>query len=189
MMRLAALVLAAILTSAVAFAQAGQASPVQYVPAADVSTGKPASADLPVSLGKIRQALETSPAEQLRGLDERPHFRLEVRERRSIEDLLATIDFKSGPVPPGGLYGYEQQQILLPKVQNPLAQPYAAFNQGELLTLAIEALLEKYLGGRILNAVSAARRASAEQDARDEVARALAGFLAANPQASPPIPR
>jgi hypothetical protein len=189
MMRLAALVLAAILTSAVAFAQAGRASPVQHVPAPDGSAGKPASADLPVSLGKIREALETSPAELLRGLDERPHFRLEVRERRSIEDLLATIDFRSGPVPPGGLYGYEQQQILFPKVQNPLAQPYAAFNQGELLTLTIEALLERYLGGRILNAVSAARRANAEQDTRDEVARALADFLAANSQASPPMPR
>jgi hypothetical protein len=87
------------------------------------------------------------------------------------------------------LYGYEQQQILFPKVQNPLAQPYAAFNQGELLTLTIEALLERYLGGRILSAISAARRANAEQDARDEVARALADFFAANPQASPPMPR
>jgi hypothetical protein len=189
MMRLVALILAAILPSAVAFAQAGQASPVRYVPPADVSAGKPASADLPVSLCKIREALETSPAELLRGLDERPHFRLEVRERQNIEDLLATIDFKNGPVPPGGLYGYEQQQILFPKAQNPLAQPYAAFKQGELLTLAIEALIEKYLGGRILDAISVARRTSAEQNARDEVARALADFFAANPQASPSIRR
>jgi hypothetical protein len=189
MMRLAAVLLAAILTSAVAFAQAGQASPVQYISAADSSAGKSGWADLPVSLGKIREALERSPADLLKGLDERPHFQLEVRERQRIEDLLATIDFRSGPVPPGGVYGYEQQQILFPKAQNPLAQPYAAFGQGELLTLAIEALLQRLLGRPVLDAISDARRASAEREAREEVARALAGFIAANPQAMPPIPR
>ena len=30
---------------------------------------------------------------------------------------------------PGGVYAYEQQRVMFPAVDNPLAQPYAAFNQ------------------------------------------------------------
>jgi hypothetical protein len=43
-----------------------------------------------------------------------PTFRVEIRERQKIEALLATLDFKSGPAPPGGLYAYEQQRSCSP---------------------------------------------------------------------------
>ena len=58
-----------------------------------------------------------------------------------IQAILSTLDFKSGPRRPGGLYGYEQQQLIWNKVDRPLAQPYAAFSGGELITLAIEGLI------------------------------------------------
>jgi hypothetical protein len=168
--RLLALLVTVTLVGVPARAQEGQASSPQDDPSR-----------LPVSLDRIREALNDAPAEPLRGLDERPHFRIEVRERQKIDEILAKLDFKSGPVPPGGLYGYEQRRNLSPSVQNPLAQPYAAFSQGELLTLALEALIEKYVGGHLINAVSDLSRTRAEQAARDEVARALADYTAAQP--------
>ena len=105
--------------------------------------------DLPVSLDKIRGALAQLPAEPLKGLDERPMFRVTIRERQRIDDLLKTLKFDSGLAVPGGLYAYEQQQNLVPKVQNPLAQPYGAFNQGELLQVSLTTLIAKYLAGRV----------------------------------------
>jgi hypothetical protein len=170
MKRLLALLVTVALVGVPVHAQEGQASSPQDDPS-----------PLPVSLDRIREALADAPAEPLRGLDERPHFRIEVRERQKIDEILANLDFKSGPVPPGGLYRYEQQRILTPSVQNPLAQPYAAFSQGELLTLALEALIEKYVGGRVTHAASDLSRTRAEQAARDEVVRALADYTAARP--------
>ena len=142
--------------------------------------------DLPVSLDKIREALKQAPTQGLRGLNEQVHFKVEIIERQKIErqkieELLATLDFRSGPAVPGGWYAYEQQRIMRPPVDNPLAQPYAAFSTSELLTLAIENLIVKYLGGRAIAAVTSAERARAEQAARDEVARAMADFCAAQP--------
>ena len=94
---------------------------------------------------------------------------------------MSTLDFKTGPAPPGGLYGYEQQKRLWNSVDHPLMQPYAAFSGGELITLAIENLAGKYLGGRLLSAVSAAQRARAEEAARAEVSRTIAEYCAAQP--------
>src|SRR5437016_274899 len=126
--------------------------------------------DLPVSLDKIKAALEEPrPALSLKSVDERPTFRVQIVERQKIEELLATLNFKSSsPAPGGGLYGYEMQRQMFPAVDNPMRQPYAAFNQAELLTILIENLAGKYLGGRALNAVSKAEREHAEAAARDE---------------------
>ena len=187
-MRLAALLVTAICTAAPALAQqakpstpANATSPPKDAGAADEQTST-----LPVSLDKIRQALEQPPVEPLRGLDERPLFRVEIRERQRIDDLLQSLKFDSGPAVPGGLYGYEQQRIMFPTVDNPLAQPWSAFTQPELarvVTLSfIETLISKYLARRILSAVTAAERASAEQSAREEVARAIADYCAAQPK-------
>jgi len=62
-----------------------------------------------------------------------------------------------------------------------LRQPYAAFSGAELITIAIQNLMVKYLGGRVLSAVSSAERARAEKAARDEVSRAIAEYCAAKP--------
>ena len=82
---------------------------------------------------------------------------------------------------PGGLYAYEQQRQLFPSVDNPLVQPYAAFNQGELLTILVENLMFKYLAGRAMHAISAAERERAEAAAKEEVSHAIAEYCGAQP--------
>lgn len=140
--------------------------------------------NLPVSLDKIKEALQQPPPSfSLRTIDERPTFRVQIQERQKIEELLATLNFKTAPAPGGGLYGFEQQRQMFPAVDNPLRQPYAAFNQGELLTILIENLAMKYLGGRAMNAITNAERARAEAVAKEEVRAAVAQYCAAQPRA------
>jgi len=164
----------------------GQQSTAEERQSNDKQTAdKPAepSLRLPVSVNRIRQAL-AQPAEPLRGLkglDETPTFRVEIRERLKIEELLQSLNFKSGPAVPGGLYAYEQQRQLFPSVDNPLVQPYGAFNQGELLTILVENLVGRYLAGRAINSITAAERAHAEAAAKEEVGQAVAQYCAAQP--------
>jgi len=160
--------------------QSGGSDPVQ----ADASQQRTdPDAGLPVSLDKIRDALQQPPVHTLRGLNEIPNFKVEVHERPkiSLDDLMRSLDFKSGPVPAGGLYGFEQQRQMFNPTDHPLQQPYAAFGQGELLTVLIENLVGKYLAGKAVNAVTAAERAHAETAAREEVHRAIADYCAAQP--------
>jgi hypothetical protein len=186
-MRLTLLVLTAALMGASARAQQPPPSA-----ATDSSTGqtaphedKPSEPDhsLPVSLDKIREALQQPPSPfSLATLDERPTFRVQIQERMKIEELLASLNFKTAPAPGGGLYGFEQQRQMFPSVDNPLRQPYAAFSQGELLTILVENLAIKYLGGRALNAISSAERSRAEAAAKEEVREAVAQYCAAQPR-------
>jgi hypothetical protein len=142
---------------------------------------------LPVSFDKIRGALsQPAPAEPLKGLnDPPPTFKVEITEQQRFDDLLSKLKFdKGGPPVPGGIDAYEQYQRAFPRIDNPLAQPYAAFSTGELLTLSIEALVEKYLAQKMAHVFGNALRAQAEREAREEVARSLAQFWAS--QAAPP---
>ncbi len=182
-MRLIALLFVAMPMAAPVLAQQPQSSSDSPKTESAASPSQDVPLALPVSLDKIKEALAEGTPEPLRGLNDRPHFKLEVRERQkiSIEDLIAAMDFRSGPAVPGGVYGYEQNRLAFPAVDNPLQQPYAAFSQAELLTIVIENLAVKYLAGKALNAVTTAQRASAEQAARDEVRRAIADYCAAQP--------
>lgn len=146
--------------------------------------GTPNPEPLPISLDKIRNALQLHPTVSLRTLDERPTFRVQIRERQKIEELLATLDFKSAPAPGGGPYGVEQQRQLFPAVDNPLRQPYAAFSQPELLTILVENLVGKYFAGRLMDAIANARYARAEAAAREEIQAAIADYCAAQPNAA-----
>jgi hypothetical protein len=140
--------------------------------------------NLPVSLDHIKEALEQPPpAQPLRGLNEVAQFRVEITEKQKIrlEDLINSLDFKTGPVPPGGLYGYEQQRQVFPPVDNPLRQPYAAFNQPELVTVLVENLVGYYLAGKAGSAISSEERARAEAAARQEVVRAITEYCARQP--------
>ena len=53
-------------------------------------------------------------------------FRIQIQERQQLEELLATLNFKAGPVPAGGVYMAEQNRIMFPPVDNPLRQPLGA---------------------------------------------------------------
>jgi hypothetical protein len=182
-MRLTALVVTACLLAAPASAQ--QAEPSS--PAANPSPQADAKAatDLPVSLDRIRDALDrpAGPGQLLRALDKdkQPDFRVEIREKRKLEELIATLDFKSGPTPAGGIYAYELQRMLVPPVDNPLAQPYAAFSQPQLLTILVENLVGKYLAEKAISAVTRTVRERAEADARREVEEAIADYCAGKP--------
>jgi hypothetical protein len=178
-MRLLALLLTATLLASSAGAQQTPVSPSQDAP--QDGSAKDRGSALPVSLTKIREALETTPTFSLTTLDERPIFRIQIQERQKIEELLATLNFKTGPVPAGGLYMAEQNRIMFPSVDNPLRQPYAAFNQPELLTILIENLAGRYLAGKAMSAISKAERAHAEALAKDEVRTAVAQYCGAQP--------
>ena len=130
-----------------------------------------------------RGAVETPEITGLHKLDIKPDFSVQVQERAHIQAILSTLDFKSGPRLPGGLYGYVQQQQIWNKVDRPLAQPYAAFSGGELITLAIEGLMQKYLGGALLDSIGNAERESAERAAKEEVARAISEYCGSRPDA------
>ena len=125
-----------------------------------------------MSIENIREALSKPPA--LLGLDRKPDFTVTIEEQRRLEELFRAIEIKMGPPPPGGLYAYEQQRLLFNPTDNPLVQPYAAFSGPQLITLAIENLIGRYVIGR----VSGAQRARAEKVARAEVKRAIAEFCA-----------
>jgi hypothetical protein len=95
--------------------------------------------------------------------------------------LLATLKFKPEPVIAGGVYMAEQNRIMFPSVDNPLRQHLAAFNQPELLTILIENLVGKYLGGKAINAITKSERANAEAAAKEEVRSAVAQYCSAQP--------
>jgi hypothetical protein len=117
----------------------------------------------------------------LKGLDEKPTFRIEVQERQKIDELLATLDFKGGPTPPGGVYGYEQQRLAFPPVDNPLAQPYAAFSQGQLLTILVENIVGKYMAAGAASAIRKAMHERNEATVRREVDEAIAEYCSGKP--------
>jgi len=172
----------AILVAAPAAAQNAQPSAAGAPAAADRQPPPTdESLNLPVSLEKIKEGLEQKPVLSFRSLDERPTFRVQILERQKLDELLATLNFKAGPTPAGGVYWSEMQRQMFPSVDNPLRQPYAAFGQGELLTILIENLIGKYLGGKAADAVSKAERSRAESKAKEEVRQAVEAYCAAQP--------
>ena len=166
-MRVATLLLTIVLVATTAGAQQAASTPL----------------NLPVSLDKIRFALmQPGPAEPLKGLSvaDAPTFHVDVLEQQKFENLFAKIKFdQPGPQVAGGIYAYEQYQRLFPPINNPLVQPYAAFSTGELITLGVEALVEKYVADKMSHVVGPVLREQAEREAREEVARSLAAYWAA----------
>src|SRR5262249_19272106 len=100
--------------------------------------------ELPVSIERIRAGLEQKQVLRLTPPDRKPDFRVEIQERKFVEDLLdRLLNFKSGPVPPGGLYAYDQRQ----RMGSPVV--------GQTL-MSVDML---GVGHALLNAVASARRA------------------------------
>jgi len=193
-MRLIALLITGILMTNPAWAQAAPSSsgdepssqPQDVTRTPEPQNQEPRNQELrnlPVSMDKIQQALSQPPALSLRGVNETTaeqalHFRMEVQEHQKIEELMSTLNFKSGPAVPGGLYAAEIQRLTHGSIDHPLEQPFAAFSTSELLTITLENLIGKYLGGRAISAVTNAERLRAEHAAREEVAQAMAEFCA-----------
>jgi len=178
-MRLTVLLFAAILAAGAVQAQTVQSgqTPARMEPAA----GPDVRFNLPVSVERIREALERPSLVSLRTVDERPTFSMLILEKRRIDDLLATLDFKTTRASPGGLYWDELQRVTWPSVDNPLVQPYAPFSGGEIITLTIENVIGKLGAGKLMNAISNAAKNRAQAAARDEVAQAIQDYCAAQP--------
>ena len=176
-MRLVLLMVAAMAVAVPANAQEPATSSVDVgTPASTQAVG-----DLPVSLDRIREQLNKPADSRLRNLDVKADFTVQVAEQKRIDEIMSKLDFRSGPAPAGGLYGYEQQRRLFNPTDRPLQQPYAPFSGAEFATIAIENLIAKYLGGPLLSALSSAERAHAEAQARGEVEQAIAEYCAARP--------
>ena len=171
-MRLDFLVIAAFLVASPAAGQNGASSPFAN---AESKTQDAPALNIPVSLDNIRDGLSRPPA--LLGLDRKPDFSVTIEQQQRLEELFRSLEFRMGPPPPGGLYAYEQQRLLFSKTADPLVQPFAAFSGGQLITLAIENLVGKYLFDRM----TGGQRAKAEKVARKEVVRAIADFCAKQP--------
>src|SRR5476651_1892798 len=125
-MRLIVLLLTALFAAAPLSAQTPEpAPPASTQDSPSVPKDVP-ELNLPVSMDRIRGALEQAPSLSLRTVDEGTIFRVQIRERQRLEELLATLNFKTSPAPAGGLYGAEMQRVMFPSVNNPMHQPYAA---------------------------------------------------------------
>ena len=186
-MRLAVLLFTVILTTvpgSAAQEAPGPAAPPQPsspAPAGSSSAQDAAQPNLPVSLDRIRKALAQKPAQPLLELRERPTFRIDIQERNRLQDLIETLDFRGGPTPAGGLYAAEMQRVMFPSVSNPLRQPFAAFNQPELLTILIQTVAGTYLAGRAIDAITSAGHKAAEAAAREELRRTIVLYCDAQP--------
>jgi hypothetical protein len=188
MMRLSALLFLLVLLTTNAAGQDGAPAPAPPDGSAAAASAPPAAQrppptaeDLPVSIDRIRKALERPPLFPVQGPLNQPLFRVDVQERNRLQDILSTLDFSSGPTPAGGTYAAEMQRVMFPTVSNPLRQPYAAFSQPELLTIILENLAGRYLANKLIGAVTANDRAAAEAAARDELRRAVAQYCAGQP--------
>ena len=116
------------------------------------------SPGLPVSVDRIRAALDRPDILTLHPVT--PDFVVSVSERERFEKLVPPPDYRSGPVPPGGLYAYEQLQ----RAGLGSAQPLF--------------LVDLIAIGRGIASLRAAHAASA---AREDVRRAIAEYCAAQP--------
>jgi hypothetical protein len=169
------LLFAAMLGNTPAAARSGQASPAQDAP----------SSDLPVSIERIRELLARAPAESvLVGLDRQPDYKITVEERRFLKDILESLDVKTGPSPPGGLYAHEIQQQVWNTRNSPLARPYAAFTSGELAQVAMTSIMGTLVGRYLTHAVMNLSRTEAENLAREEVRRAIEEYCSERPDRS-----
>jgi hypothetical protein len=177
-MGLAVVLFAGILWGAPAAAQVSSVSSSD-----DSSAARTIDADeLPVSLDRIREGLRKAPEQPLlRGLDREADFRVEVREKAKLEEILKKLEFKTGPVPAGGLAAYEQQMRLFSPSERPLMQPYAAFSGGEMVTIAIQNLIARYLGKPLVGAFTDAAHENAEAAAKEEVDRKISAYCASRP--------
>lgn len=144
------------------------------------SAGRDGTArDLPVSLDRIREALAREQAQPslLTHVNRPADFTVAVEEQARIDDLLSKLDFSGSPAPAGGLHAYQQQQQLFTNTR-PLQRPYAAFSGGELLTIALQNLIGRYVRNRVGPAVGAAVRSREERAAQEEVDQAVAAYCA-----------
>lgn len=139
-----------------------------------------ASAELPVSLGRIRRALSQPPAIRLE--NQRVVFRVEVLGRKlTIEDILGP-DYLKGPIPSGAMTHQEFLDIVTPKD----VQGYAAFNNREGMTVAATSFALQWALQKAIHKFETAKQDREREAARKEVQEALADLEKARAKAGLP---
>lgn len=134
------------------------AEPVQSAQSAQAELSS-VSPPLPVSVERVRAALERPTGLNVTLPDIPVHFRIEVRERALFPGL-PPIDFSGGSKRPAVPFWMPST---MPQVG--ASPPLAGVN---LLAIA----------SRVANSIGTARRARAQREAQEEVARALREFCA-----------
>jgi hypothetical protein len=141
---------------------------------------------LVISMDRIRELIQ-EPAPVQQSLEKQPTFRIQVEERDKLATFLSKAitaeKADTRPPPPGGIHAYEQQRMALSAIDRngTRMEPFATFSGAELVTLAVEGLARRYLGGLALDAVADLERARAEAAAREEVALAIRQYCVAQP--------
>jgi hypothetical protein len=118
----------------------------------------PLPLDVPVSLDRVRAGLARPDRLKLQPIT--ADFSVHIDERERFDKLVPPVDYRSGSVPPGGLYAYEQLQ------RAGLAQTQPLF------------LVDLIAIGRGIANLHAAH---SEAAARDEVRRAINAYCAGQP--------
>ena len=117
----------------------------------------------PFSIDRIRDSLAQTPPEPALLPAAQPQFRVNIVERQRFGDRVPP-DFRGGPVPPGGLYAYEQRQRIGP----PMAQPLVVIDITPIASAIVAAIRD-------------ARRSGETAAAREDVRRAIGQYCAAQP--------
>jgi len=130
-----------------------------------VTSAQAAPASVPpeplVSLTRIRQGLERQnhPLAPDMAQTSRPTFRAAVEGQR-VQAVFDALDFNGGPVPPGGLYAFEQRRLL--------GNPWAGQS---MIQVNVLPLVEA-----AYRAISNGHHDRAERGAHEAVQRALIEF-------------
>lgn len=125
---------------------------------------------LPVSVERIRQALEAAPESHLK-LPERPTFSVKVEGRAPrIDDFIDIGELVRGPSQPTTLF----HQEFLAMVTPPEALPYGSFSPGQLAVVAPQAFATGLAFSTVPSLIREAVRRRREEQARREVQEVLA---------------
>ena len=136
--------------------------------------------DLPVSLDRIRTAIEQAPA--LRVDSGRPVYRTEVFGRKpTIEEILGP-EFWKGAVAYGGMTHQEFLNMVTPKD----VQGYAAFSNREAFTVAATSLALQWAVLKAIDKFKDARSEREKEAARREVEEAMKDLERARERAGLP---
>jgi hypothetical protein len=139
-----------------------------------------------VSLDRIRDGLSRAtlkPLDLTAAAEIQPDYRVNIQQQLPIDRFFRPEDFKAGPVPAGGVYGYELQRVMTGTPnRNPGAQPYAGFTQGELVQVAGTSILFDLIAKYLTRGIGSSLRSYNENQAREEVTTAIREYCAAQPR-------
>ena len=157
-------------------AEALQSPPAPPPPDQPAGVRKP-SADLPVSLDRIRKGLAERPVltASLPGRKDLPRFYMDVVGKPSFETFLQGFDLVNGPVPRAGMTHSEFMSMVTPKE----LYSSAGFGAAEVLQAALLFKGAAWLGRKAITGAINAKRQHDVNAIRDEIRYELAALAQA----------